>query len=251
MHSLLPAGTTLRTVVLSMEFFSFDASTPGSIRGEAVAVGLNDDDGVASLELRSRKGRLEATASCRALTIEHAGDADTVPLPAPQSPITATLDAPSGVDLRSMSGVDRLRGMIDGDGAVPPFWELTGIRPTGVALGHATLAMPADAWLTSPAGLLYGGAPAGLATAALDAALWTGDLPTTRTRMLDLTYNFTRMVEPDGTALVAEGRLVHQGRTMVVAEVEVRDSDGRRVGLGRATGRIEVRERGQDEEIES
>ena len=44
---------------------------------------------------------------------------------------------------------------------------------------------------------------------------------------------------PSGSGLVsAEAHVVHRGATVVIVDAEVRDPDGRRAGIGRATGLV-------------
>jgi hypothetical protein len=52
--------------------------------------------------------------------------------------------------------------------------------------------------------------------------------------MVDLKVNFLRPARPDGRDLLARGNVVHRGRTMSVANAEVRNADDKPVAL--ATG---------------
>ncbi|NIS31266.1 MAG: hypothetical protein GWN07_13125, partial [Actinobacteria bacterium] len=66
----------------------------------------------------------------------------------------------------------------------PPFWALLGAHPSEAEPGRAVLAMPADPWLGTHVGILYGGVTASFGVAAAEAALWTGDGAGERTRVL-------------------------------------------------------------------
>ena len=51
---------------------------------------------------------------------------------------------------------------------------------------------------------------------------------------IDLKVNFVRPVAPDGRELHAHGRIRHAGRTIAIAEADVRNADGKVVAV--ATG---------------
>lgn len=94
--------------------------------------------------------------------------------------------------------------------------------------------MPASGWLMNPAGTVCGGALAMLVDAMIAFAATTilpvGHGLTT----LDLKVNFLRPVTPDGQTLTAQGRIIHAGKRMLIANGEVLDAQGRQVVV--ATG---------------
>jgi uncharacterized protein (TIGR00369 family) len=133
-----------------------------------------------------------------------------------------------------MSGLEILQAQLAGDLGHPPLHFLTGVRPTEVAFGEATFALPCHEWLCSPLGTVEGGTIAMLADCALVSAIQTTAPPGAALAAMDLKVNFLRPVRPDGRDLRARGRVRHAGRTIAVAEAEVVNSDGKPVAL--ATG---------------
>ena len=79
--------------------------------------------------------------------------------------------------------------------------------------------------------MLYGGAIAMLADAALSCAVMTINPSGSSFAPLDLKVNYLRPVLPDGGLMTARATLVHRGRTMAVATAELTNEDGKRIAL--------------------
>ena len=95
--------------------------------------------------------------------------------------------------------------------------------------------MPASEWLCTPVpGRLYGGATAFLAGTAIDGAVQTTVPAGTAFASVDLKVYFLRPVVPNGQPLVADGTVIHRGRTVAIGTSEVFDADGKKVAV--ATG---------------
>lgn len=128
------------------------------------------------------------------------------------------------------TGLEVLRDCIAFETA-PPIYHLTGLHPVEADEGTCTFAMPASAWLCSPQPVLYGGAIAMLADAALSCAVMTTIRAGASFASLDLKVNYLRPVAPDGRMLCARAKLVHRGRSMVLAEAELFNEDGKKIAV--------------------
>ena len=128
------------------------------------------------------------------------------------------------------SGLEFLRICIAGE-HLPPIYHLTGLHPTQAEEGGCTFVLPASPWLASPAPVLYGGAIAMLADAALSCAVMTINPAGSSFAPLDLKVNYLRPVLPDGGLMTAKATLVHRGRSMAVATAELTNEDGKRIAL--------------------
>jgi uncharacterized protein (TIGR00369 family) len=133
-----------------------------------------------------------------------------------------------------LSGLDVFRAQLSGELPGPPISHLTGLRPVDVAEGEVTFVCPATEWLCSPLGKVEGGVIALVAETALVSAVQTVLAAGTSYAPLDLKVNFLRPVDPDGADLAAKGRVIHRGKTIVIATSEVVDGEERRVAV--ATG---------------
>jgi RNA polymerase sigma factor (sigma-70 family) len=136
----------------------------------------------------------------------------------------------STVKSRLYRGLEALRGCIAFE-TVPPIYHLTGLHPIEAGEGACTFAMPASPWLCSPQPVLYGGAIALLADAALSCAVMTTVTAGSSFASLDLKVNYLRPVPPDGRMLQARAKLVHRGRSMALAEAELFNEDGKKIAI--------------------
>jgi uncharacterized protein (TIGR00369 family) len=135
----------------------------------------------------------------------------------------------------SLSGREILDRHLAGDLPAPGIHHLTGITPTEVGDGAATVRMPASEWLNSPAGRLQGGAIVMLADQAMLTAVLTTAPAGTAIAGLDLKANFLRPVFGDGADLVASAEVVHRGRTLAISRTRVDNAEGKTVMLATGT----------------
>ena len=129
----------------------------------------------------------------------------------------------------SRSGLEILRGLIDGTLPAPPIHHLTGQRPVAAEEGACTFVMPASGWLPSPTGFLEGGTLVMLADVALVSAAQTTVPAGFAVAPADVTVKFIRPVWPDGGDLRATARVVHRGRTIAVTEAQIHNAEGKLV----------------------
>jgi uncharacterized protein (TIGR00369 family) len=134
-----------------------------------------------------------------------------------------------------MSGLEVMRSLIKGELAAPPLSYLCGILCLDAEEGRTRWKMPASEWLCAHVqGRLYGGATAFLAGTAIDTAVQTTVPAGTAFAPVDLKVYFLRPVSPDGRDLVAQGSVIHRGRSVAIGTSQVFDADGKKVAV--ATG---------------
>jgi molybdopterin converting factor subunit 1 len=123
----------------------------------------------------------------------------------------------------------------------PHYVELLGMRPLSAEPGHVRMEFTASEQFLNPAGVVQGG----FITAMLDdtmgpaaiAQLGPGHFAPT----LELKVSFLRPVGPG--RLVADGRVVHMGRSTAFLEGTLQDGDGNLVAKASATARVVKLER--------
>ena len=129
--------------------------------------------------------------------------------------------------------LENLRRMIAGDVPPAPVQSLVGFRLVSIDPGRAEFALDADRRHHNPMGTLHGGILCDLADAAMGCAyaarLDEGETFTT----LELKINFIRPVT--AASLTAVGVVVHQGRTVGMAECAVTDERGRLIAKATST----------------
>src|SRR5260370_22976938 len=123
-----------------------------------------------------------------------------------------------------LSGLELLRTYLSGDYERAPITHLTGMRPTHVAAGAATSVMPLSDWLRSSRGAVSAGALIIPADSAAGSAVHPPLPEATLYTTAELSLTWLGTVDPGGQAR-ADGRAVHPGSTMAVAQVEVTDHD--------------------------
>jgi molybdopterin converting factor subunit 1 len=118
----------------------------------------------------------------------------------------------------------------------PAYAELLGMRPLLAEPGHVRMEYTATPQLVNPLGSVQGG----FITAMLDdamgpagvAALGPGYVAPT----LELKVSFHRPLHPG--RVVADGRVVHQGRSIIFLEGSLHNGDGELVASATATARV-------------
>jgi uncharacterized protein (TIGR00369 family) len=132
------------------------------------------------------------------------------------------------------TGLELLRALIEGELPRPPIHHLTGYGLVEADEGHAIGVLPCSKWLSTSAGTIQGGFTAMLAENAMTAAAFTTAPPDAAVAPLDFKVNYLRPVFPDGNDLTARARILHRGRTLVIAGTKITNAAGKQVAL--ATG---------------
>ena len=228
-HTELSAATPYTTSEMSLSFVRPVLPDGSLLTATARAIHVGRTVGLSEAPVIDKGGNLVALTSCRCVILPRVDLPEELgrrALEDPPHPVEPAWPTPHP-HLRSVQGTiqpqevfDRvgglefLQGCIAGEVAWPPIRHLTGIRPTDVAEGSASWAMPATEWLCSPVqGRLYGGAIAYLAGNAADTALMTTCDAGTALAPVDLKVYFLRPGIPDGRDLTAKRRVIHRGRS--------------------------------------
>jgi len=111
----------------------------------------------------------------------------------------------------------------------PPVFLLTGMRGVDASEGTVTIGMAMSGWLANAFGVIYGGALALLADAAMSLAAGSTVPAGTAFSPLDMKIYFLRPVVPGDGDLLARARVIHRGRTIAVVTCDIVDPAGRLV----------------------
>src|SRR5215204_5526310 len=87
--------------------------------------------------------------------------------------------------------------------------------------GQAVVELPCSKWLSTSAGTIQGGFTAMLAESAMTSAAFSTAPADTAVATLDFKVNYLRPVFPDGNEMTARARILHRGRTLIVAAAEL------------------------------
>jgi uncharacterized protein (TIGR00369 family) len=137
-----------------------------------------------------------------------------------------------GRDFLDLSGLERVRAIMEGKLPRSPMSRLTGLHPTDVGLGMATFAMPATGWWQSGAGQFPAGCMAFVADSALSAAVMTAAPSGVGMSTSEMAMDFLRPATIRSGRVIARARLIHSTRSLGLAEVNVEDGRGRSLAHG-------------------
>ncbi len=114
-----------------------------------------------------------------------------------------------------------------------PYFQLLQIRLEEIDTGFTRFRMPFRKELTQAYGVVHGGAIASLADTAVAFALMTIIQPGERVTTAEFKINFFAAVT--GGEMIGEARVVHAGKRLVSADMEVKSQDGKLIAKGIAT----------------
>ena len=234
-----PAGTGVTTSELSVSFLRVPTIRSRTIVGHGRLIHATRSLGLSEATLGDARGRLLGHASSRCVLFE----LDPEMLAARQLPEAAASPLPDP-HLREVEGqvygqeywnvtpgLVAMQQVADGS-FVPPCFRLMGLRGVEAHEGEMTMAMPASGWICNAFGVLYGGAIAFLADAAIILAAGSTVPAGTAFNTIDLKLYFLRPVVPTDGELLARARVVHRGRTIAVVNCEIVGPDGALVAQG-------------------
>jgi uncharacterized protein (TIGR00369 family) len=129
--------------------------------------------------------------------------------------------------LRSLSGIEFLKRVANGELPSPPMAKLMNIHLTEVEKGRVVFEGTPEEYHYNPLGIVHGGMAATLLDSALgccvNSHLDAGDFYTT----LELKVNFVRPITLQTGVIRAVASTMHIGRTTAVVEGRVVDASGR------------------------
>ncbi len=121
-----------------------------------------------------------------------------------------------------------------------PFLDLLGARSEHWERGRAVVSLDLRKELTNSWGSAHGGIVTSLLDVAMGGAAMTADVHATGVVTVNLSVSFMRSATAH---LVAEGRMIRGGRSLVFCEGEVRDGEGE--VLAKGVGTFKVKRRGE------
>ena len=136
---------------------------------------------------------------------------------------------------KTMSGLDYMRGVRDGAIEEPPIARVLEYRVVEVEEGRVVFEMVPSEYHYNPFGAVHGGVASSIMDATAGATVYT-TLPAGVTHAsLDLKVNFVRPITMDTGRIRCEGRIVHRGRRVAIAEARLTDMKGELYAVGNST----------------
>jgi uncharacterized protein (TIGR00369 family) len=128
-------------------------------------------------------------------------------------------------DYQRLSGIEFIRKLMR-DGTESPMGELLNMTVVSVADGEVAIRGVPDEKFYNPMLRVHGGWTAALIDTALGSAIVTKTAAGTGVGTVQLNVNFVRKIEVASGPLIATAKVLHAGRSMLTAEVQVCDEKG-------------------------
>ncbi|HEY0352190.1 MAG TPA: PaaI family thioesterase [Enterovirga sp.] len=137
--------------------------------------------------------------------------------------------------LAGESGLDFLRGLMEGRHPAPPFSRTTRTYLVETEEGRVVFKGTPDEAFFNPLGTIHGGWTAGILDSAMACAVHSTLQPGQGYTTVEFKVNLVRPVLPASGELTCEGILVHRGGTVATSEGYLRDAEGRLLAHGTET----------------
>ena len=137
--------------------------------------------------------------------------------------------------LAGESGLDFLRGLMEGRHPAPPFARTTRTYLVETEQGRVVFKGAPDEAFFNPLGTIHGGWTAGILDSAMACAVHSTLQPGQGYTTVEFKVNLVRPVLPASGELTCEGILVHRGGTVATSEGYLRDAEGRLLAHGTET----------------
>jgi uncharacterized protein (TIGR00369 family) len=136
---------------------------------------------------------------------------------------------------KEMSGLEFVRGLVDGTLPLNPMAELLGYDIVAVEPGRVTVIAEPAVRHFNPAGTVHGGLAATMLDSCMGLAVQSmldkGLFSTT----LEFKVSFVRPITPETGTITAEGAVINCGRRIGIAEGRLTDNRGRLLAHGTTT----------------
>lgn len=151
--------------------------------------------------------------------------------------LTVTWEDPVPVlqHLAALPGIEGVRAIATGAVPRPPLGQLLDLSIPVVEEGRVTFAFTPGELHYNPLGTVHGGIIGTLLDSAMGMSVQSTLDAGVRYTTLEYKVNFLRPVTVDAGPVLAEGRVVHRGRTQAVAEARLIDGNGKVYAISSST----------------
>jgi uncharacterized protein (TIGR00369 family) len=237
-----PPGMGMTTSELSVSFLRAPTIRSQTLIGRGRLIHATRSLGLAEATVEDARGRLLCQASARCVLYR----ANPEVLTARRLPEAAAADLPDpyfrevegdvyGQEYWDATpGLTVMRQLVEG--MSPPCFRLLGVRGVRAQEGTMSMAMAASGWLCNAAGVVYSGALAYLADAAITLAAGTTVPAGTAFSTIDLKLYLLRPVLPTDGELTAHATVAHRGQRVAIANCQITGPDT--TVIAQATGSV-------------
>jgi uncharacterized protein (TIGR00369 family) len=135
----------------------------------------------------------------------------------------------------TLSGLEYLRGLIDGTVVAPPVAQVLGIEVIRADEGSVEFSMPVREYFLNHLGLLAGGILSTVMDTALGCSILAAVKPDDDIVTLDLNVDFLRPVRGTSGPVTVTATVVSLGRSRALATCEATDATGQVCAVGKSS----------------
>lgn len=139
------------------------------------------------------------------------------------------------VDLSTLSGLETMQLIVDGELPPPGIAVLLGMSVVEVGDGLATFELSPDERMMNPIGSIHGGIAATILDSCLGCAVHTTLAPGQGYTTAQLNVHYLRAMQPGMGPVRATGTVLHRGRTQSTAEGKLIGPDGKLIAHATTT----------------
>jgi len=133
----------------------------------------------------------------------------------------------------ALPGLEYMQRIAAGTIAAPPIAELLGFSVTEADHGRAVFALEPAEWMYNPIGMVHGGIAATILDSCMGCAVHTTLPAGVGYSTTDLQVRYVRAMRESTGRVLAEGRVVHEGKRTATAEGRLyAESDGSLIAHG-------------------
>jgi uncharacterized protein (TIGR00369 family) len=152
--------------------------------------------------------------------------------------LTVSWQDPTALASRAQesSGVDFLRAIVAGELPKAPIQELLGFSLDEAEEGRVVFSLQPGEQHYNPIGSVHGGVAATLLDSAMGAAVHSTLPQGSGYATLEVKFNLVRAITAETGRVVAEGNVIHAGKTVATVEASLRSAaDGKLLAHGTST----------------
>jgi uncharacterized protein (TIGR00369 family) len=151
--------------------------------------------------------------------------------------LTVTWEDPRGLAARAAgsSGLEFLRAIVSGELPKAPIQELLGFELDEADEGRVVFSIEPGEQHYNPIGTVHGGVAATLLDSAMGAAVHSTLPAGTGYVTLEVKFNLVRAITAETGRVLAEGRVIHRGKSVATVEASLRSDDGKLLAHGTST----------------
>lgn len=136
---------------------------------------------------------------------------------------------------KSMSGFDFLNGILAGEIPPAPIAETLDFHPLSLEKGNVVFEFEPKEYHYNPIGTVHGGVISTVLDTAMGCAIQSTLPLGLAYTTIELKVNFTKAVSQKCGKMIAEGRIIHQGKSTALVEADLKDEDGKLYAHGVST----------------